>query len=65
MLALGGIEAGGTKFVCAVGHPPDDLDLAEIPSNCTFGDSDLRTLYITARTGLYRARRDVKGALQY
>lgn len=32
MLALGGIEAGGTKFVCAVGHPPDDLELAEIPT---------------------------------
>ena len=22
---LGGIEAGGTKFVCAVGYPPDDI----------------------------------------
>lgn len=22
---VGGIEAGGTKFVCAVGHPPDDI----------------------------------------
>ena len=32
MLALGGIEAGGTKFVCAVGHPPDELDLTEIPT---------------------------------
>jgi len=32
MLALGGIEAGGTKFVCAVGHPPDELELAEIPT---------------------------------
>src|SRR5579862_7796079 len=32
MLALGGIEAGGTKFVCAVGHPPDDLELMEIPT---------------------------------
>ncbi|HTS47292.1 MAG TPA: ROK family protein [Bryobacteraceae bacterium] len=32
MLALGGIEAGGTKFVCAAGHPPDDLELAEIPT---------------------------------
>lgn len=30
MLSLGGIEAGGTKFVCAVGHPPDELELAEI-----------------------------------
>ncbi|HLM99499.1 MAG TPA: SMP-30/gluconolactonase/LRE family protein [Bryobacteraceae bacterium] len=42
-----------------------NLDLPETPSNCAFGDSDLRTLYITARTGLYRSRREVKGALQY
>jgi len=49
----------------AQGKLTGDLDLAETPSNCAFGDSDLRTLYITARTGLYRARRDVKGALQY
>ena len=32
MLSVGGIEAGGTKFVCAVGHPPDELELAEIPT---------------------------------
>ena len=31
MRTLGGIEAGGTKFVCAVGHPPDALEFAEIP----------------------------------
>jgi len=31
MRTLGGIEAGGTKFVCAVGRPPDDLELMEIP----------------------------------
>lgn len=49
----------------AQGKLTEDLDLAETPSNCAFGDSDLRTLYITARTGLYRARRGVKGALQY
>ncbi len=24
-LLLGGIEAGGTKFVCAIGRPPDDI----------------------------------------
>ncbi len=33
----------------------------ETPSNCTFGDPDLGSLYITARTTLYRARLDVKG----
>ncbi len=26
---LGGIEAGGTKFVCAIGDPPDDLHAVE------------------------------------
>jgi gluconolactonase len=49
----------------AQGKPMANLDVPEKPSNCTFGDSDLRTLYITARTGLYRARCEVKGALQY
>ncbi len=26
---LGGIEAGGTKFVCAIGDPPDDIHAVE------------------------------------
>ena len=30
-----------------------------------FGDPDLQTLYITARTSLYRVRLNVKGAVQY
>jgi gluconolactonase len=33
----------------------------ETPSNCAFGDPDLGSLYITARTSVYRARLDVKG----
>ena len=33
----------------------------ETPSNCAFGDPDLASLYITARTSIYRARLDVKG----
>jgi fructokinase len=28
----GGIEAGGSKFVCAIGSGPDDLDSVEIPT---------------------------------
>lgn len=31
------------------------------PANCAFGDADRRTLYITARTGLYRVRLNVPG----
>jgi fructokinase len=29
---LGGIEAGGTKFVCATGSQPGDVELAEFPT---------------------------------
>jgi len=32
------------------------IPVAETPSNCAFGDADFQTLYITARTSLYRVR---------
>lgn len=31
------------------------------PANCAFGESDSRTLFITARTGLYKVRTNVEG----
>lgn len=34
------------------------LELGERPSNCTLGDGDQKTLYITARTSVYRVRLD-------
>jgi len=43
----------------------ETLEMPETPSNCAFGDADLQSLFITARTSLYRIRLDVKGALQY
>ncbi len=33
----------------------------EVPANCTFGGSDLKTLYITARTSVYRIGLNIKG----
>lgn len=41
------------------------IEFSDPPSNITFGDADLETLFITARTFVYRVRLGVKGALQY
>jgi gluconolactonase len=41
------------------------MEFPETPANCTFGDSDLQTLYVTARTSVYRVRIPDKGFLQY
>ena len=37
------------------------LHLAEMPANVAWGESDWRSLYLTARTGLYRLRTSVPG----
>ncbi|MBI3680264.1 MAG: SMP-30/gluconolactonase/LRE family protein [Acidobacteria bacterium] len=41
------------------------IEMSETPANCAFGDSDFQTLYITARTSVYRIRLNVKGSVQY
>lgn len=41
------------------------IEFPEIPANCAFGDADLRTLYVTARTSVYRVRVPDKGSSQY
>jgi gluconolactonase len=41
------------------------IDLAEKPSNLAFGDGDLKSLYVTARSTLYRIRLDAKGVSLY
>lgn len=41
------------------------IEIAETPSNCAFGDADLETLYVTARTSVYKLRLNVKGSTQY
>jgi sugar lactone lactonase YvrE len=38
-----------------------EITLAERPANLAFGDADRRTLYICARTGLYRTRVNLPG----
>jgi len=41
------------------------IEFPETPANCTFGDADLRTLYVTARTSIYKVRISDEGSLQY
>ncbi len=59
------VTAKGVAVYSALGKLIHTLDLAETPANCAFGDPDLQTLYITARTSVYRVRLNVKGAVQY
>jgi gluconolactonase len=55
------VAAKRMEVFTAEGKPLGQIPLDETPSNCTFGDPDLGSLYITARTSLYRVRLNVKG----
>jgi gluconolactonase len=48
--------ATGIEVFAATGDRWGVIAVPEQPANCAFGDADHRTLYITARTGLYRVR---------
>ncbi len=41
------------------------IEMGEAPANCEFGEGDMETLYVTARTSLYRIRTGVKGSVQH
>jgi gluconolactonase len=47
------------------GKPITTIPISETPANCAFGDADFQTLYITARTSVYRVHLEVKGSVQY
>ena len=51
----------GIQVFDATGKALGTIALPETPSNCTFGGADRRTLYMTARTGLYQVRLNVPG----
>jgi gluconolactonase len=59
------VMAKGLTVYAADGKQIAALALSEKPSNCAFGDPDFQTLYVTARTSVFRLRLDVKGAVQY
>ena len=59
------VTAKGLAIYTPQGNLLHTIELAEMPRNCAFGDSDFQTLYITALTSLYRLRLPVKGSVQY
>jgi sugar lactone lactonase YvrE len=52
----------GVRAFTPSGQAAGKIQVAEQPANLSFGDADLQTLYITARTSLYRFRLEVPGA---
>ncbi|MBL8743289.1 MAG: SMP-30/gluconolactonase/LRE family protein [Myxococcales bacterium] len=51
----------GVEVYKADGTPWGVIPVPEQPANCTFGGANRRTLFITARTGLYRVDINVPG----
>ena len=47
---------GGVLILSPQGKHVGTIELPEIPANCAWGDADGKTLYITARTSLYRVK---------
>jgi sugar lactone lactonase YvrE len=65
------VDLAGNLYVAAMnaveifsptGERTGEITLPERPANLAFGDSDRKTLYICARTGLYRVRVEHGGA---
>jgi sugar lactone lactonase YvrE len=65
------VDAAGNLYVAAMkavevfdrtGKKTGEIALPERPANLAFGDADRQTLYICARTSLYRARTPHPGA---
>jgi len=53
---LYGTGPGGVWVFSPAGKHLGTIQPPEVPANCHWGDADGKTLYMTARTGLYRIR---------
>lgn len=51
----------GVEVFSASGETLQSIQFPQAPANCTFGDADGKTLYVTARTGVYKVRATVEG----
>ena len=61
MLNLYVAASAGVRVFSPAGKDLGTLKVPEVPANVGFGDGDRRTLYITARTSLYRVRMPIPG----
>ncbi len=52
---------GGFWIMSPEGKHLGTVKMPELPANLAWGDSDGKTLYLTARTGLYRIRLNIAG----
>lgn len=52
---------GGIWVFSPEGEHLGTVELPEVPANCAWGDEEGKTLYITARTGLYRIKLNIEG----
>jgi len=56
---------GGIWVWDANGHHLGTIVIPEQPANLAWGDSDFRTLYVTATTSVYRIRTNARGFIPY
>ncbi len=54
---------GGVWIMSPDGKHIGTILTSELPANLAFGDADGKTLYLTARTGLYRVRLKIPGIM--
>jgi len=57
--------AGGVWVFDKTGNHQGTIAMSELPANCAWGDEDNRTLYLTARTTLYKIRLKIPGLITY
>jgi gluconolactonase len=51
----------GVRVISSKGELLETIEFPEKPANCCFGGEDGKTLYVTARTGVYNVRTTVAG----
>ena len=51
----------GVRVYSSEGELLQTVEFAQVPANCAFGGEDYKTLYVTARTGVYKIGCEAEG----